>query len=43
MRAIDVLEQGIADGTQIGAQLSVSYGGVRIVDAALGEARAGVR
>jgi CubicO group peptidase (beta-lactamase class C family) len=42
MRAIDVLERGIADGVHIGAQLSVSRGGVRVADAALGAARAGV-
>jgi CubicO group peptidase (beta-lactamase class C family) len=42
MRVLDVLEQGIADGTQPGAQLYVSQGGETVVDAALGEARPGV-
>lgn len=39
MRVVDVLEQGIADGTQIGAQLYVSQGGTVVADLALGRAR----
>jgi CubicO group peptidase (beta-lactamase class C family) len=42
MRVIEVLEQGIADGTQIGAQLYVSRDGKVVADCALGEARADV-
>ena len=42
MRLIEVLEQGIADGTHIGAQVYVSRRGEVIVDCAIGEARAGV-
>jgi CubicO group peptidase (beta-lactamase class C family) len=42
MRAVEVLEQGIADGTQIGAQLYVSQGGEVVVDTAVGESRPGV-
>jgi hypothetical protein len=33
---VDVLEQGIADGTHIGAQLYVSRGGAVIADVAVG-------
>jgi len=39
---LDVLEKGIADGTQIGAQLYVSRGGAVVADVALGRARADV-
>jgi CubicO group peptidase (beta-lactamase class C family) len=42
MQVIEVLEQGIADGTQIGAQLFVSRDGKVVADCALGDARAGV-
>jgi CubicO group peptidase (beta-lactamase class C family) len=42
MRVEDVLAQGIADGTQIGAQLYVSHEGNIVADLALGEARKGV-
>ena len=42
MQVIDVVEQGIADGTQIGAQLYVSQGGDVVIDTAVGEARPGV-
>jgi CubicO group peptidase (beta-lactamase class C family) len=42
MRVIGVLEQGISDGLHIGAQIYVSRGGEVVVDAALGDARAGV-
>ena len=42
MSVVDVLEQGIADGTHIGAQLYVSHGGVVAADLALGRARADV-
>src|SRR5512143_2801520 len=38
----EVLEQGISDGTQIGAQLYVSQGGEAYADVALGDARPGV-
>ena len=33
----EVLEQGISDGTQIGAQLYVSQGGETYADLALGD------
>jgi CubicO group peptidase (beta-lactamase class C family) len=39
---VDVLEQGIADGTHIGAQLYVSHGGAVVADVALGMARSDV-
>jgi CubicO group peptidase (beta-lactamase class C family) len=39
---VDVLEQGIADGTHIGAQLYVSRGGAVVADVALGMARSDV-
>jgi CubicO group peptidase (beta-lactamase class C family) len=39
---VDVLEQGIADGTHIGAQLYVSRGGTVVADVALGRARSDV-
>jgi CubicO group peptidase (beta-lactamase class C family) len=42
VKTVEVLEQGIADGTQIGAQLFVSRGGEVIADLALGESRPGV-
>lgn len=42
MRVVEVLEQGVADGTQIGAQLYVSRGGEAVADVAIGEAREGV-
>jgi CubicO group peptidase (beta-lactamase class C family) len=42
MQVIDVLERGIADGTQIGAQLYVSHAGDVVVDQGLGESRPGV-
>jgi CubicO group peptidase (beta-lactamase class C family) len=42
MRVIDVLEQGISDGLHIGAQVYVSQAGSVVVDAAVGDARAGV-
>jgi CubicO group peptidase (beta-lactamase class C family) len=42
MRSVEVLEQGISDGTQIGAQLYVSRGGDACIDVALGDARPGV-
>ena len=38
----EVLEQGISDGTHIGAQLYVSQGGETYADVALGDARPGV-
>src|SRR4051794_2153323 len=38
----EVLEQGISDGTQIGAQLYVSQGGEPFADIALGDARPGI-
>jgi CubicO group peptidase (beta-lactamase class C family) len=41
-RVIGVLEQGIADGTHIGAQLYVSHRGAVVADVALGRARADV-
>lgn len=40
LSVVDVLEQGIADGTHIGAQLYVSRDGVVVADLALGRARA---
>jgi CubicO group peptidase (beta-lactamase class C family) len=42
MEVVDVLEKGIADGTQIGAQIYVSRHGEPIADIGLGDARAGV-
>ena len=42
MQVEEVLEKGIADGTQIGAQIYVSRHGSPIVDIALGDARPGV-
>jgi CubicO group peptidase (beta-lactamase class C family) len=42
MQVIEVLERGIADGTQVGAQLYVSQSGDVVVDTALGESRPGV-
>jgi CubicO group peptidase (beta-lactamase class C family) len=42
MRVIEVLEEGIADGTHIGAQVYVSRHGEVLVDEAVGNARAGV-
>jgi CubicO group peptidase (beta-lactamase class C family) len=42
MHVVEVLEQGISDGTQIGAQLYVSQGGNVVADLALGRARDGV-
>lgn len=42
MRVVDVLEQGIADGTHIGAQLYVSRDGAVVADLALGRSRADV-
>jgi CubicO group peptidase (beta-lactamase class C family) len=42
MRVIEVLEQGISDGLHIGAQIYVSQAGSVVVDAAIGDARAGV-
>jgi CubicO group peptidase (beta-lactamase class C family) len=42
MRVVDVLEQGIADGTHIGAQLYVSERGAVVADLAVGHARSGV-
>jgi CubicO group peptidase (beta-lactamase class C family) len=42
LSVVDVLEQGIADGTQIGAQLYVAQGGAVVADLALGRARADV-
>jgi CubicO group peptidase (beta-lactamase class C family) len=42
MHVIEVLERGITDGTQIGAQLYVSQGGDVVIDTALGESRRGV-
>ncbi|HET9729798.1 MAG TPA: serine hydrolase domain-containing protein [Acidimicrobiia bacterium] len=41
MRVVDVLEAGIADGTQIGAQIYVSEGGEERLNAALGESKRG--
>jgi CubicO group peptidase (beta-lactamase class C family) len=40
MRVVEVLEQGIADGTHIGAQLYVSRAGEVLADLAIGKARA---
>jgi CubicO group peptidase (beta-lactamase class C family) len=42
MRVLEVLEQGIADGTHIGAQLYVSRAGEVLADLAIGRARADV-
>jgi CubicO group peptidase (beta-lactamase class C family) len=42
LRVVEVLEQGIADGTQIGAQLYVSHRGDVVADVALGRARSDV-
>jgi len=42
MRVLEVLEQGVADGTHIGAQLFISQAGSVVADLAVGEARAGV-
>jgi CubicO group peptidase (beta-lactamase class C family) len=42
MRVLEVLEQGVADGTHIGAQVYVSRAGRVVADLAVGEARAGV-
>ena len=43
MRVVEVLEQGIADGTHIGAQLYVSHRGEVVADArGRRRARAGV-
>ena len=42
MRVLDVLDRGIMDGTQIGAQIYVSCKGEVVVDDARGEARTGV-
>src|SRR4051794_33037430 len=42
LSVVDVLEQGIADGTHIGAQLYVSYRGDVVADVAVGRARADV-
>jgi CubicO group peptidase (beta-lactamase class C family) len=42
MHVVEVLEKGIADGTQIGAQLYVSREGETVADLALGDARDGV-
>jgi CubicO group peptidase (beta-lactamase class C family) len=42
MHALDVLRQGIVDGTHIGAQLYVSRSGTVIADHAVGYARDGV-
>ena len=39
LHVVDVLEQGIADGTHIGAQLYVSHRGAVVADLALGHAR----
>ncbi len=43
MRALDALQQGIVDGTHIGAQLYVSHAGAVIADLAVGHARDGVK
>jgi len=42
MRVVDVLQQGIADGTHIGAQLYVSRRGAVVADLAVGRARSDV-
>ena len=42
MQVLEVLEQGISDGDHVGAQAYVSHHGEVVVDAAVGEARAGV-
>jgi CubicO group peptidase (beta-lactamase class C family) len=42
MRVVDVLEQGISDGTHIGAQLYVAHAGTVLADLALGQSRQGV-
>ncbi|MGO9872412.1 MAG: serine hydrolase domain-containing protein [Acidimicrobiia bacterium] len=42
MRALDALQQGIVDGTHLGAQLYVSHAGEVIADLAVGHARDGV-
>jgi CubicO group peptidase (beta-lactamase class C family) len=42
MQVIDVLEKGISDGLHIGAQVYVSQAASVVVDAAVGDARAGV-
>jgi CubicO group peptidase (beta-lactamase class C family) len=42
MRVIEVLEQGISDGTHIGAQVYVSREGEVVADCALGDARSSV-
>ena len=39
LNVVDVLRQGIADGTHIGAQLYVSHRGAVVADLALGRAR----
>jgi CubicO group peptidase (beta-lactamase class C family) len=42
LNVVDVLEQGIAEGTHIGAQLYVSHRGAVVADLALGRARSDV-
>jgi CubicO group peptidase (beta-lactamase class C family) len=42
MQALAVLEKGVADGTQIGAQIVVLQHGETAIDAAIGESRLGV-
>ena len=42
VRAVDIIERGIAENLHIGAQLYVSRDGRVIADAAIGEAREGV-
>jgi CubicO group peptidase (beta-lactamase class C family) len=42
VRAVEVLEKGISNGVQIGAQLYVSRDGSAVADVALGDARTGV-
>jgi hypothetical protein len=41
MRVVEVLEQGIADGSHIGAQLYVSRAGEVLADVAIGKAALG--
>ena len=42
LNVVDVLQQGIAEGTHIGAQLYVSHRGAVVADLALGRARGDV-
>jgi CubicO group peptidase (beta-lactamase class C family) len=42
MRVVDVLQQGIADGAHVGAQLYVAHAGTVVADVAVGRARDGV-